>query len=76
MSNVYVYPSDPPCSEKGIKLIDYFAAEALKGELACQDSFMGRRKIARCGELAKRCYEFANSLIIERDNWIESEIEV
>ena len=51
----------------GMSLRDWFAGEALQGELACQNAESGEWPEGHESGLAKRCYKIADAMLEERD---------
>ena len=68
-------PSNPPafaCAsndghQSGMTLRDYFAGQALAGELASQGSDTGEWPDNHADDLAKRCYFLADAMLKERE---------
>ena len=55
-------PAFPTMEDDGITLRDYFAAKVLQGFCAAPDFTWDDEE-----RLAKRCYEFADAMLAERD---------
>lgn len=52
---------------QNMSLRDYFAGQALQGELACQSSDTGEWADTHFTKLSTRCYQIADVMLAERE---------